>query len=173
MIHKSTLREKVTSVGCSDFMNSIVITATHLQCLCSMVGHVNPIGPRACYDEGKRVAEALTYGYARQDNVEVRVARIFNTFGPRMSATECGLTLKTHRNVLPLNLLTLPCRSQPNSGRVVSNFIIKALKGEDLVIFGDGKQSRSLQYVHDLVDGMILLVSRSPCLAGGRLQAAG
>lgn len=95
-------------------------------------GHVNCIGPRACYDEGKRVAETLTYGYMRQDNVEVRVARIFNTFGPRMN---------------------------PYDGRVVSNFIIQALKGEDMTVYGDGKQTRSFQYIHDLVDGLILLMN--------------
>ena len=91
-------------------------------------GHVNPIGPRACYDEGKRVAETLTYSYAKQDEVDVRVVRIFNTFGPRMN---------------------------PEDGRVVSNFIMQALKGESLSIYGDGSQTRSFQYVHDLVDGLI------------------
>ncbi|GFZ50887.1 hypothetical protein JCM24511_08645 [Saitozyma sp. JCM 24511] len=95
-------------------------------------GHVNCIGPRACYDEGKRVAETLTYGYMRQDGVDVRVARIFNTFGPRMN---------------------------PYDGRVVSNFIIQALKGEDMTVYGDGKQTRSFQYIHDLVDGLILLMN--------------
>ncbi|WWD19141.1 hypothetical protein CI109_103599 [Kwoniella shandongensis] len=95
-------------------------------------GHVNCIGPRACYDEGKRVAETLTYGYARQDGVDVRVARIFNTFGPRMN---------------------------PYDGRVVSNFIIQALKGEDMTVYGDGSQTRSFQYVHDLIDGLILLMN--------------
>ncbi|KZP00048.1 UDP-xylose synthase [Calocera viscosa TUFC12733] len=95
-------------------------------------GHVNPIGIRACYDEGKRVAETLTYGYHRQDNVDVRVVRIFNTYGPRMN---------------------------PYDGRVVSNFIIQALKGEDLTVYGDGTQSRSFQYVHDLIDGMIALMN--------------
>ncbi|KAJ6263248.1 ADP-L-glycero-D-manno-heptose-6-epimerase [Drechslerella dactyloides] len=94
-------------------------------------GHVNCIGPRACYDEGKRVAEALTYSYARQDNVDVRVARIFNTFGPRMNW---------------------------NDGRVVSNFIVQALKGDDITIYGDGSATRSFQYVHDLVDGLIALM---------------
>ncbi|KAI8923544.1 hypothetical protein BC831DRAFT_470594 [Entophlyctis helioformis] len=91
-------------------------------------GHVNPIGPRACYDEGKRVAETLTYSYSQQDKVDVRVVRIFNTFGPRMN---------------------------PDDGRVVSNFIIQALKGQDITIYGDGMQTRSFQYVHDLVDGLI------------------
>ncbi|XP_071839562.1 UDP-glucuronic acid decarboxylase 1-like [Apostichopus japonicus] len=95
-------------------------------------GHVNPIGPRACYDEGKRVAETMCYAYAKQENVEVRVARIFNTFGPRMHM---------------------------NDGRVVSNFIIQSLKGEPITIFGSGKQTRSFQYVSDLVAGMIALMN--------------
>ncbi|KAJ3416681.1 UDP-glucuronic acid decarboxylase 1 [Chytridiales sp. JEL 0842] len=95
-------------------------------------GHVNPIGPRACYDEGKRVAETLTYAYAKRDKVDVRVARIFNTFGPRMNAED---------------------------GRVVSNFIVQALKGEDLTVYGDGVQTRSFQYIHDLIDGLIQLMN--------------
>lgn len=95
-------------------------------------GNVNPIGPRACYDEGKRVAEALTFGYLRQDGVDVRVARIFNSFGPRMT---------------------------PGDGRIVSNFVLQALKGEDITIYGDGSQTRSLLFVHDLVDGLILLMN--------------
>lgn len=95
-------------------------------------GHVNPIGPRACYDEGKRVAETLTYGFHRQDGVNVRVARIFNTYGPRMN---------------------------PYDGRVVSNFIVQALKGEDMTVYGDGKQTRSFQYIHDLIDGLIALMN--------------
>jgi len=95
-------------------------------------GNVNCVGPRACYDEGKRVAEALTYGYHRQDGVDVRVARIFNTFGPRMS---------------------------PDDGRVVSNFVMQALRGEDLTVYGDGLQTRSLCYVHDLIDALILLMN--------------
>ncbi|KAH7059550.1 hypothetical protein BKA57DRAFT_445152 [Linnemannia elongata] len=97
-------------------------------------GHVNPIGPRACYDEGKRVAETLTYSYMQQDEVDVRVARIFNTFGPRMNE---------------------------NDGRVVSNFIMQALRGDELTIYGDGQQTRSFQYIHDLVDGLILLMNRN------------
>jgi len=97
-------------------------------------GHVNPIGPRACYDEGKRVAETLTYGFHRQDNVDVRVARIFNTYGPRMN---------------------------PFDGRVVSNFIVQALRGQDLTVYGDGAQTRSFQYIHDLVDGLIALMNSS------------
>ncbi|XP_070539337.1 UDP-glucuronic acid decarboxylase 1-like [Ptychodera flava] len=95
-------------------------------------GHVNPIGPRACYDEGKRIAEAMCYAYAKQENVEVRVARIFNTFGPRMHM---------------------------NDGRVVSNFILQALQDEPITIFGTGKQTRSFQYVSDLVDGLIALMN--------------
>ncbi|PSN47752.1 UDP-glucuronic acid decarboxylase 1 [Blattella germanica] len=95
-------------------------------------GHVNPIGPRACYDEGKRVAETLSYAYAKQEKVDVRVARIFNTFGPRMHM---------------------------NDGRVVSNFILQALKNEPITIYGHGKQTRSFQYVSDLVDGLIALMA--------------
>lgn len=95
-------------------------------------GHVNPIGPRACYDEGKRVAETMMYAYESQAGVEVRVARIFNTFGPRM---------------------------HPNDGRVVSNFIIQALQGKDITIYGSGKQTRSFQYVDDLVNGLIKLMN--------------
>ena len=95
-------------------------------------GHVNPIGPRACYDEGKRVAETMMYAYERQQNLEVRVARIFNTFGPRM---------------------------HPNDGRVVSNFIIQALQGKDITIYGNGKQTRSFQFVDDLVEGLMRLMN--------------
>jgi UDP-glucuronate decarboxylase len=95
-------------------------------------GHVNPIGPRACYDEGKRVAETMMYAYESQAHVEVRVARIFNTFGPRM---------------------------HPNDGRVVSNFIIQALQGKDITIYGNGEQTRSFQYVSDLVEGLIRLMN--------------
>ncbi|CAM9116107.1 unnamed protein product, partial [Hapterophycus canaliculatus] len=95
-------------------------------------GHVNPIGPRACYDEGKRVAETMMYAYEKQGSMEVRVARIFNTFGPRM---------------------------HPNDGRVVSNFIIQALQGKDITIYGDGSQTRSFQYVDDLVRGLISLMN--------------
>ena len=95
-------------------------------------GNVNPIGPRACYDEGKRVAETMMYAYESQAQVEVRVARIFNTFGPRM---------------------------HPNDGRVVSNFIIQALQGKDITIYGNGKQTRSFQFVDDLVEGLIRLMN--------------
>ncbi|KAI8067905.1 hypothetical protein BC940DRAFT_300755 [Gongronella butleri] len=97
-------------------------------------GHVNPIGPRACYDEGKRIAETLTYSYMRQNDVDVRVARIFNTFGPRMS---------------------------PADGRVVSNFIMQAIRGDSMTLYGNGDQTRSFQYIHDLVDGLILLMNKN------------
>lgn len=95
-------------------------------------GNVNTIGPRACYDEGKRVAETMMYAYRDQNNVDVRVARIFNTFGPRM---------------------------HPNDGRVVSNFIIQSLQDIDLTIYGDGSQTRSFQYVSDLVRGLHALMN--------------
>lgn len=95
-------------------------------------GNVNTVGPRSCYDEGKRVAETMMYSYNKQNNVEIRVARIFNTFGPRM---------------------------HPNDGRVVSNFIIQALQNKPLTIYGDGTQTRSFQYVTDLVDGLHALMN--------------
>ena len=91
-------------------------------------GNVNPIGPRSCYDEGKRCAETLFFDYHRQHRLDIRVARIFNTYGPRM---------------------------HPNDGRVVSNFITQALRGDDITIFGDGMQTRSFCYVDDLIDGMM------------------
>jgi len=93
-------------------------------------GNVNPIGIRSCYDEGKRAAETLTFDYHRQFGLDIRVARIFNTYGPRMDA---------------------------NDGRVVSNFIVQALKGEPITIYGDGSQTRSFCYVSDLIDGLIKL----------------
>ncbi|MGQ1786766.1 MULTISPECIES: UDP-glucuronic acid decarboxylase family protein [unclassified Saccharicrinis] len=95
-------------------------------------GNVNPIGIRSCYDEGKRCAESLFFNYHSQNKVDIKVIRIFNTYGPRMN---------------------------PNDGRVVSNFIVQALKGEDITIFGDGKQTRSFQYVDDLVEGMIRMMN--------------
>ncbi len=94
-------------------------------------GNVNPIGPRSCYDEGKRCAETLFFDYHRQHGLEIKVARIFNTYGPRM---------------------------HPSDGRVVSNFIVQALKGEPITIYGDGSQTRSFCYVDDLVDGLIRLM---------------
>ncbi|MAB12686.1 UDP-glucuronic acid decarboxylase family protein [Parvibaculum sp.] len=95
-------------------------------------GNVNPIGPRSCYDEGKRCAETLFFDYYRQHNLRIRVARIFNTYGPRM---------------------------HPNDGRVVSNFIVQALLGEPITIFGDGSQTRSFCYVDDLVEGLMRLMN--------------
>jgi UDP-glucuronate decarboxylase len=96
-------------------------------------GHVNPIGIRSCYDEGKRVAETLFFDYHRQNNVDIRVMRIFNTYGPRM---------------------------HPNDGRVVSNFIVQALRGENLTLYGDGAQTRSFCYVDDLIEGMYRLMNK-------------
>src|ERR1700756_4218418 len=98
-------------------------------------GNVNPIGPRACYDEGKRCAETLFFDYFRQHKLRIRVARIFNTYGPRML---------------------------PNDGRVVSNFAVQALKGEDITIYGDGMQTRAFCYVDDLIDGWLRLMDHTP-----------
>ncbi|PWN92397.1 UDP-xylose synthase [Acaromyces ingoldii] len=95
-------------------------------------GNVNQTGPRACYDEGKRVAETLAYGYLYQDKVDVRVARIFNSYGPRMN---------------------------PFDGRVMSNFLLQALRGEPVTVYGDGSQTRSFCFVHDLIDGLIALMN--------------
>ena len=97
----------------------------------SYLGRVNPIGPRACYDEGKRCAETLMFDYHRQYNLDIKVARIFNTYGPRM---------------------------HPNDGRVVSNFIVQALQGKPITIYGDGSQTRSFCYVTDLIDGLQALM---------------
>ncbi|MFT7578890.1 MAG: UDP-glucuronate decarboxylase [Myxococcota bacterium] len=96
-------------------------------------GHVNPIGPRACYDEGKRVAETLCFDYHRQNGVDIRVVRIFNTYGPRMLA---------------------------NDGRVVSNFVVQALSGEPITLYGDGLQTRSFCYVDDLVEGFVRMMDQ-------------
>ena len=96
-------------------------------------GNVNCIGPRSCYDEGKRVAETLFMDYHRQNNVDIRIIRIFNTYGPKML---------------------------PNDGRVVSNFIVQALKGDEITVYGDGSQTRSFCYVDDLVEGMILMMNQ-------------
>ncbi|HEY8593665.1 MAG TPA: UDP-glucuronic acid decarboxylase family protein [Devosiaceae bacterium] len=102
-------------------------------------GHVNPIGPRSCYDEGKRCAETLFFDYRRQHGLQTKVVRIFNTYGPNM---------------------------HPNDGRVVSNFIVQALKGEPITIYGSGEQTRSFCYVDDLVDGMIRMMGTSPETTG-------
>lgn len=102
-------------------------------------GHVNPIGIRSCYDEGKRCAETLFMDYHNQNNVAIKIIRIFNTYGPNMN---------------------------PVDGRVVSNFIVQALQGKDITIFGDGLQTRSFQYVDDLVEGMIRMMGSSPDFLG-------
>jgi UDP-glucuronate decarboxylase len=102
-------------------------------------GHVNPIGPRACYDEGKRCAETLFFDYYRQHKLDIKVVRIFNTYGPRM---------------------------HPNDGRVVSNFIVQALRGEDITIYGDGQQTRSFCFVDDLIDGLVRMMASEIGLTG-------
>jgi UDP-glucuronate decarboxylase len=102
-------------------------------------GNVNPIGPRSCYDEGKRCAETLFFDYWRQHKLRIKVARIFNTYGPRM---------------------------HPNDGRVVSNFIVQALRGEDITVYGDGSQSRAFCYVDDLIDGLVRLMESADDVTG-------
>jgi UDP-glucuronate decarboxylase len=102
-------------------------------------GNVNTLGPRACYDEGKRCAETLFMNYNMQNNVRIKIARIFNTYGPKMNS---------------------------NDGRVVSNFIVQALKGEDITIFGDGSHTRSFQYIDDLLDGFIKLMDTPDSVTG-------
>ncbi|MCK9411998.1 MAG: SDR family oxidoreductase [Prolixibacteraceae bacterium] len=102
-------------------------------------GHVNPVGERSCYDEGKRAAETLFVNYHKQNNVRIKIIRIFNTYGPRM---------------------------HPNDGRVVSNFIVQALQNKDITIYGDGLQTRSFQYVDDLVEGMIRMMASGENFTG-------
>src|SRR3977135_1710188 len=102
-------------------------------------GHVNPIGPRSCYDEGKRCAETLFFDYFRQHKLDIKVARIFNTYGPRM---------------------------HPKDGRVVSNFIVQALKSEPITIFGEGLQTRSFCYVDDMIDGFLKLMATDAGFTG-------
>jgi len=102
-------------------------------------GHVNPIGSRSCYDEGKRCAETLFFDYHRQHKLRIKVARIFNTYGPRM---------------------------HPNDGRVVSNFIVQALKGQPITVYGQGQQTRSFCYVDDLIDGLIRLMATADDFTG-------
>jgi UDP-glucuronate decarboxylase len=102
-------------------------------------GNVNTLGPRACYDEGKRCAETLFMNYHKQNNVRIKIARIFNTYGPKMNT---------------------------NDGRVISNFIVQALKGEDLTIFGDGSHTRSFQYIDDLINGLIKLMDTPDSFPG-------
>ena len=102
-------------------------------------GHVNPIGERSCYDEGKRAAESLFVNYHKQNNVKIKIIRIFNTYGPRM---------------------------HPDDGRVVSNFIVQALQNQDITIYGEGNQTRSFQYIDDLVEGMIRMMASSDKVTG-------
>ena len=102
-------------------------------------GRVNPIGIRSCYDEGKRCAETLFFDYHRQNNLDIKVVRIFNTYGPRM---------------------------HPNDGRVVSNFIVQALKGEDITIYGEGNQTRSFCYVDDLIEAMVMMMATPTSFTG-------
>jgi UDP-glucuronate decarboxylase len=102
-------------------------------------GHVNPIGPRSCYDEGKRCAETLFFDYHRQHRLPIKVARIFNTYGPRM---------------------------HPNDGRVVSNFIVQALLGQDISVYGEGAQTRSFCYVDDLIEGFVRLMATPDSVTG-------
>jgi UDP-glucuronate decarboxylase len=102
-------------------------------------GNVNPLGPRACYDEGKRCAETLFFDYYRQHKVAIKVVRIFNTYGPRM---------------------------HPNDGRVVSNFIVQALRGEDITLYGDGSQTRAFCYVDDLIEGFVRMMATGPEVTG-------
>lgn len=102
-------------------------------------GHVNPIGERSCYDEGKRSAETLFVNYHKQNDVKIKIIRIFNTYGPRM---------------------------HPNDGRVVSNFIVQALQGKDITVYGDGSQTRSFQYVDDLIEGMVRTMATPDSFTG-------
>ncbi|MDC1105758.1 SDR family oxidoreductase [Prolixibacteraceae bacterium] len=102
-------------------------------------GNVNPIGPRSCYDEGKRCAESLFVNYYQQNGVDIKIIRIFNTYGPKM---------------------------QPNDGRVISNFVCQALNGEDITIYGDGRQTRSFQYVDDLIEAMVRMMNSDNTIQG-------
>lgn len=129
------LRAKVLQASTSEVYGDPIV---HPQTE-SYWGNVNPIGPRSCYDEGKRCAETLFFDYYRQHQVRIKVVRIFNTYGPRM---------------------------HPNDGRVVSNFIVQALRGQDITIFGDGEQTRSFCYVSDLIDGMHRMMQSSDDIIG-------
>ncbi|MEW5745719.1 MAG: UDP-glucuronic acid decarboxylase family protein [Nitrospirota bacterium] len=129
------IRAKILQASTSEVYGDPKI---HPQCE-SYWGNVNPIGMRSCYDEGKRCAETLFFDYHRQHKLRIKVARIFNTYGPKM---------------------------HPNDGRVVSNFIMQALKGEDITVYGDGKQTRSFCYVDDLVDGLVRLMDSADEFTG-------
>jgi UDP-glucuronate decarboxylase len=129
------LRAKILQASTSEVYGD---PAVHPQ-VESYWGNVNPIGPRSCYDEGKRCAETLFFDYRRQHNLRIKVARIFNTYGPRM---------------------------HPNDGRVVSNFIVQALLGRDITVFGDGLQTRSFCYVDDMIDGLLRLMDTADDVTG-------
>ena len=138
---KTNVMGALNSLGCAKQNNARVLQASTSEVYGdpkvhpqpeSYRGAVNPIGIRACYDEGKRTAETLFFDYHRQHNLDIRVVRIFNTYGPRMTA---------------------------NDGRVVSNFIVQALRGEDITVYGDGSQTRSFCYVDDLIDGIVKMMN--------------
>ncbi len=129
------LRAKVLQASTSEVYGDPIV---HPQTE-SYWGNVNPIGPRSCYDEGKRCAETLFFDYYHQDQVRIKVVRIFNTYGPRM---------------------------HPNDGRVVSNFIMQALRGDDITLFGDGEQTRSFCYVSDLIDGLHRMMKSPDAIVG-------
>lgn len=138
---KTNVMGALNSLGCAKQNNARVLQASTSEVYGdpkvhpqpeSYRGAVNPIGIRACYDEGKRTAETLFFDYHRQHNLDIRVVRIFNTYGPRMTA---------------------------NDGRVVSNFIVQALRGEDITVYGDGTQTRSFCYVDDLIDGIVKMMN--------------
>lgn len=129
------LRAKVLQASTSEVYGDPIV---HPQTE-SYWGNVNPIGPRSCYDEGKRCAETLFFDYYHQDQVRIKVVRIFNTYGPRM---------------------------HPNDGRVVSNFIMQALRGDDITLFGDGEQTRSFCYVSDLIDGLHRMMQSPDSVVG-------
>lgn len=138
---KTNVMGALNSLGCARQNNARVLQASTSEVYGdpkvhpqpeSYRGAVNPIGIRACYDEGKRTAETLFFDYHRQHNLDIRVVRIFNTYGPRMTA---------------------------NDGRVVSNFIVQALRGDDITVYGDGTQTRSFCYVDDLIDGIVKMMN--------------
>ena len=145
---KTTVHGAINMLGLAKRINATILQAStsevygdpdiHPQ-IETYWGNVNPIGPRSCYDEGKRCAETLFFDYYRQHKLDIKVVRIFNTYGPRML---------------------------PNDGRVVSNFIVQALRGDQLTLYGDGKQTRSFCYVDDLINGMIKLMNCNQTVIG-------
>ena len=145
---KTSVSGAINMLGLANRVNATVLQASTSEVYGDPVvhpqkedywGNVNPIGIRSCYDEGKRCAETLFMDYHRQNNVDIKIIRIFNTYGPNMNV---------------------------NDGRVVSNFIVQALRGEDLTMYGDGSQTRSFQYVDDLVEGMIRMMNSSNKFVG-------